>query len=165
MAEHMTRRTIYMTTLAVAVTIFVVAVARQFVQTPPESGAAFLDITDERLVAQGAELYVTHCAACHGADLEGEPNWRERRDDGTLPAPPHDETGHTWHHPDEVLYNITRYGMEPYAPEGYVSAMPAFDDVLTGEETKAVLTFIKSQWPEHIRNHQERINAQHLDSR
>ena len=29
-----------------------------------------------------------------------------------LPAPPHNETGHTWHHPDEMLFAITKYGRE-----------------------------------------------------
>ena len=53
-------------------------------------------------IAQGEDLYREYCAACHGADLEGQPDWRSAGPDGVLPAPPHDETGHTWHHPDGV---------------------------------------------------------------
>ncbi|MCY4361382.1 MAG: c-type cytochrome, partial [Gammaproteobacteria bacterium] len=48
-----------------------------------------------RDVSAGQTLYQEQCAACHGANLEGQPNWRSANDDGTLPAPPHDETGHT----------------------------------------------------------------------
>ena len=59
------------------------------------------------LLAEGAQLYAQHCASCHGSQLEGQPNWRERLPNGRLPAPPHDDSGHTWHHPDHVLFAIT----------------------------------------------------------
>lgn len=28
-------------------------------------------------LARGGKLYAQHCAACHGAKLEGQPNWRQ----------------------------------------------------------------------------------------
>jgi mono/diheme cytochrome c family protein len=103
-------------------------------------------------LAAGAEIYARHCAACHGANLEGQPNWRERRPDGRLPAPPHDASGHTWHHSDEVLFNITKFGMvPPYAPRDYPSDMPAFKDKLTDEEIRAVLAYIESRWSDEVR--------------
>lgn len=46
------------------------------------SGAEGLDI------AEGEALYAEACAACHGAQLEGQPDWRTRGPDGRLPAPP-----------------------------------------------------------------------------
>ena len=102
---------------------------------------------DARQIATGARLYAEHCATCHGADLEGQANWRERRSDGKLPAPPHDETGHTWHHPDDVLFAITKNGLVwPQAPKGYESDMPAFAETLSDEEIWAVLAYIKSHW-------------------
>jgi mono/diheme cytochrome c family protein len=88
-----------------------------------------------------------HCAACHGVKLEGQPDWRRRLPNGRLPAPPHDESGHTWHHPDSVLFGITKNGLlPPYAPTGYESDMPAFGDKLADEEIWAVLAYIKSRW-------------------
>lgn len=106
------------------------------------------DAVDQRTVQQGAALYAQHCAACHGAKLEGQPNWRQRLPSGRMPAPPHDESGHTWHHPDEVLFGITKEGLVPgkYAPPGYESDMPAFAGKLTDEEIRAVLAFIRSHW-------------------
>jgi mono/diheme cytochrome c family protein len=103
---------------------------------------------DPAKVAAGAKVYAQHCAACHGARLEGQPNWRTRLPNGRLPAPPHDESGHTWHHPDDVLFGITRYGLVPgrYAPSGYQSDMPAFDGQLSDDEIWAVLAYIKSHW-------------------
>lgn len=58
---------------------------------------------DLKVVDLGKKVYDANCASCHGVKLEGEENWRERGPDGLLPAPPHDETGHTWHHPDALL--------------------------------------------------------------
>ncbi|MPZ46491.1 MAG: c-type cytochrome [Betaproteobacteria bacterium] len=98
-------------------------------------------------LALGEKIYAQHCAACHGAKLEGEPDWRRRLPNGKLPAPPHDESGHTWHHPDEVLFAITKHGMVwPNAPKDYKSDMPAFGGTLSDQEIWAVLTFIKSHW-------------------
>src|SRR5947209_5586307 len=69
------------------------------------------DPRDGLRVAQGARIYAQDCAACHGARLEGQPEWRRRLPNGRLPAPPHDESGHTWHHADRVLFAITKNGM------------------------------------------------------
>lgn len=98
-------------------------------------------------LALGGKLYAQHCASCHGASLEGQPNWRSRLPNGRMPAPPHDESGHTWHHPDEVLFGITKHGVvPPYAPPGYQSDMPGFSGTLTDEEIRAVLAYIASHW-------------------
>jgi mono/diheme cytochrome c family protein len=105
------------------------------------------DPRDTARVALGAKLYSQHCAACHGPKLEGQPNWRRPLPSGRLPAPPHDESGHTWHHPDHVLFAITRNGLvPPYAPKDYESDMPPFAGKLSDDEIWAVLAYIKSHW-------------------
>ncbi len=100
------------------------------------------------VVAAGAKVYASHCAACHGAKLEGQPDWRNRLPNGRLPAPPHDESGHTWHHPDDVLFGITRHGLVPgqYAPQDYQSDMPAFAGKISDDEIWAALAYIKTYW-------------------
>ncbi len=113
--------------------------------TPGEDARA--DPRDAVRVARGAKLYAQHCAACHGARLEGQPDWRRRLSSGRLPAPPHDESGHTWHHADAELFGIAKHGLvPPYAPPGYASDMPAFAGTLSDEELWAVLAYIKSHW-------------------
>ena len=98
-------------------------------------------------VKLGSRVYAQHCASCHGAKLEGQPNWRQRRSNGRLAAPPHDESGHTWHHPDYVLFAITKNGMTPpYSPKDYESDMPAFGGRLSDEEIWAVLAYLKTHW-------------------
>jgi mono/diheme cytochrome c family protein len=105
------------------------------------------DPGDAGRVALGERVYAQHCASCHGARLEGQPHWRSRLPNGRLPAPPHDATGHTWHHADALLFAITKQGLAPpYAPAGYESDMPAFGRTLSDDEIWAVLAFIKSRW-------------------
>lgn len=113
---------------------------------------------DPGYVARGQELYQAACASCHGAKLEGQANWRERGPDGLLPAPPHDPSGHTWHHPDGVLFNLTKFGVAPYAGPDYRSAMPAFENKLSDDDIIAILSYIKSTWPTEIRRRQDAIN-------
>lgn len=107
------------------------------------------DPADARQVALGERVYREHCAACHGVDLEGQPDWQTRKADGRLPAPPHDETGHTWHHADAMLFRITKEGVAAIVP-GYESDMPAYAEVLTDEEIWSVLAYIKSRWSRDI---------------
>lgn len=115
---------------------------------------------DPLVLASGAALYRARCAACHGAQLEGQPNWRRVDATGRFPAPPHDASGHTWHHPDELLFRITKYGVAKASNlKGYNSAMPAFEGELTDQEIVVVLSWIKAQWPPDVRKHQEEVNA------
>lgn len=114
---------------------------------------------DLRRIALGQTVYQDNCASCHGAKLEGQANWRTRNDDGKLPAPPHDESGHTWHHSDQHLFNITKYGLKPpLVPTSYKSDMPSFENILSDDEIWAVLAFIKSTWSPKVRARQDRIN-------
>ncbi|AMO23538.1 c-type cytochrome [Ramlibacter tataouinensis] len=118
-----------------------------------------LQPADAAVVAAGRKVYEAHCAACHGMQLQGQPNWRERDSNGRLPAPPHDASGHTWHHTDEVLFRITKMGVAKAANlKDYDSGMPAYDGVLTDAQIVAALSFIKSQWPPEIRRRHDELN-------
>lgn len=123
--------------------------------------APLLRTDDAQRLERGRTLYMAQCASCHGVNREGQANWRERGADGRLPAPPHDESGHTWHHPDEVLFRITRDGVAQAAgmPD-YVSSMPAYGGTLSDTEIVAVLSWIKSQWPARVRADHDDINRQ-----
>ncbi|MBA3325614.1 MAG: c-type cytochrome [Rhodobacteraceae bacterium] len=114
-------------------------------------------VTREQLVL-GQEVYAANCASCHGANLEGQPDWKRRLDSGRMPAPPHDESGHTWHHSDQALFTITRLGVGAIVP-GYESDMPAFGGVLSDAEIAAALAYIKSTWPKRERFFQADVTA------
>lgn len=110
------------------------------------------------LVSLGKEVYLDSCAACHGFNLEGQKNWRLRKPDGKLPAPPHDETGHTWHHPDQMLFDITKLGTQKVLGIEYKTDMIGFGDVHSDKEIWAALSYIKSTWPEDVRALHDGIN-------
>lgn len=114
------------------------------------------EAVDGVTIRLGQEVYVEACATCHGANLEGQPDWKRRLENGRMPAPPHDATGHTWHHADQDLLTITRDGLGAIVP-GYESDMPAFGDTLSDEEIRAVLAYIKSTWPEREREFQAEV--------
>ncbi len=140
-------------------TVVAVIVAGVAASRPWQHFGQRIDPMDAAAVEMGRQLYQHHCAECHGADLRGEPDWRIRKPNGELPAPPHDETGHTWHHSDEHLFAMTKHGMSRFAPPDYRSAMPSFVGRLTDREIRAVLAYVKSTWPAEIRLRQQQLNS------
>jgi len=150
--------------LAPTVAALVVSVGA-FVAYPRSAGendSIRLRPDDREIVAHGGAIYKARCAVCHGASLEGQPHWRERGPDGLLPAPPHDESGHTWHHPDELLFRITKHGFGKLTNMAdYRTAMPVYEGVLSDDDIVAVLSWIKAQWPQTVRERHDQINAQY----
>ncbi|MBT8410704.1 MAG: cytochrome c [Octadecabacter sp.] len=126
-----------------------------------ESGVSvnLFPYSDAQAVARGAQLYTENCAACHGASLEGQVDWRSPGENGRMPAPPHDETGHTWHHPDIQLFQIVKYGTAALVGNGYQSDMAAYGDMLSDRQILEVLAYIKSTWPEDIIERHNAMNA------
>ena len=119
-----------------------------------------LQPADFTITQIGRTIYQAQCAACHGAELQGQTeDWQKPDASSRLPAPPHDKTGHTWHHSDDLLFEITKYGPAAAAqmPE-YQSNMPAYEAILSDAEIIAVLSYIKSTWPKKEREWQDNLN-------
>lgn len=155
----MRRNAILLSAVAVSVVAAIAAFAQAQGGNVRAEDVTFLGqpVTSEQIVL-GQKIYADNCASCHGANLEGQPNWRRRLENGRMPAPPHDESGHTWHHSDQDLFAITKLGVGGVVP-GYESDMLAFGEILSDEDIVAVLAFIKSTWPERQRDVQARITA------
>ncbi len=145
----------------IAAVIIVLAIGAWFALAPSETDSRFADAKDPNVVDMGRKVYVSHCAQCHGVALEGQPNWRQSLPDGGLPAPPHDETGHTWHHADQVLFEITKYGRLKNSPPSALRRMPSFDGRLSDKEISSSLAYIKSNWPKQILDRQQSITARY----
>ena len=126
------------------------------------ASAAQADEVDPAVIAQGQALYAANCASCHGANLQGQPDWKHRLATGRMPAPPHDVTGHTWHHSDRDLFNLVKLGVAAVVGDGYESDMPAFGGKLSDDEIRAVLDYIKSTWPGRAQQAQAKITAADL---
>lgn len=91
-------------------------------------------------IAQGAQVYQTHCATCHGAKAEATPRWTKPEADGLYPPPPLNGTAHAWHHPFPILKKTIN--------EGTAGRMPAWQDKLSDQEVDAVIAWFQSLWPD-----------------
>ncbi len=120
---------------------------------------------ENRDIKQGQSLYLEQCASCHGANLEGQENWRIPNADGTLPAPPHNESGHTWHHDNALLFSYTKLGGEKALKRrgivDFKSGMPAFSEILSDAEIWNILAYIRSTWPARAQQVQASRNPPH----
>jgi mono/diheme cytochrome c family protein len=94
-------------------------------------------IPEGEAFSQAAALFAQHCAECHGANGEGQ------QPDPYAPgmAPPHNNDGHTWHHPDQVNFATVWNGTQQLGGK-----MPGFHDQLTADEVVLVLGYLKQWW-------------------
>ena len=113
---------------------------------------------DPVYVKMGEKVYLEQCASCHGVNLEGQVGWQDTMVDGMRLAPPHDKSGHTWHHPDEMLFSLTKYGFKAMINDDYKVSMPVYDGILSDEEIIASLSYIKSTWPDEVIEIHNKIN-------
>jgi len=126
---------------------------------PPHPERVHLQPSNAQTTEMGQRIYEANCASCHGVDLEGQPNWQRANADFTMPAPPHDETGHTWHHDDETLFKLTKYGLAALVKNpSQKSNMPTYEGVLEDSEITAVLSYIKSRWPDEVQRRHDQLN-------
>jgi mono/diheme cytochrome c family protein len=117
--------------------------------TPASTVATHGQETSAETVDTGAELYATHCQVCHG-DREGT---------GTSQgAPPHNESGHTWHHADAQLKDWIINGKLGFGP------MPAFEGKLTEPEADAILAYIKTWWAPEQRQTQADVSRRYQEA-
>ena len=122
---------------------------------------ALLSAANADTVELGQKIYAANCASCHGVDLKGDADWRSPDTEGFMPAPPHNKSGHTWHHTDDLLFEITKYGLAKIiGQKDYKTKMPIYEDILSDEEIIAALSYIKSTWPENIRQRHDKMNEQ-----
>lgn len=117
----------------------------------------FLAWHDAAVTGAGRDLYGEHCGLCHGMpDGTALP----ANSSSAASAPPHDETGHTWQHPDYALFQLIRDGVAVANCLPVDEAlMPRFRGIVSDQELVAILSYIKSTWPESVREHHDRVNV------
>ena len=118
-------------------------------ETPPAPTAEESQNTPEFL-SGGAQLYARNCSVCHG----------DRQGAGAIQGvPSHDETGHTWHHPDAQLKDWVLNGKL-----GFGQQMPGFNETLTEEHVEAILAFLKTWWTAEQRELQAGVSQRYQDA-
>ena len=120
---------------------------------------------DPLAASDGYFLYLDHCAACHGASLEGKEGWASSQGSDQPLAPAHDDSGHTWHHSDDELFEMTKFGFDRLMVwEDGRSGMPGYQDVLSDDEILSILVFIKGSWSPQSRAWQDQVNKLYKES-
>ena len=93
---------------------------------------------------------INNCINCHGVNLQGQKGWENELDaDGHRLAPPLNGTGHTWHHTDELLHRMIKYGFAKLI-KNYEGKMMGFGDKISDEGIDNILSYIKSYWKDDI---------------
>lgn len=117
-------------------------------------------------VEAGKVIFLKECAGCHGKHGQGAADWKVQNPDKTFPPPPHDASGHTWHHTDGLLFRLVRDGGKGMEDPGFKSAMPAYGRTLSDQEIVSVITYLKSLWqPEQRASQAEASRADPFPSR
>lgn len=110
---------------------------------------------DAEPIRAGRVIYQQSCATCHGAQGEGAPNWQLPNAQGEMPAPPHNEAGHTWKHADGMLYQIIQQGWRDPFNKTKRLTMPPFAGKLTPTQTRDVIAYLKTLWTSEQRRFQQ----------
>jgi S-disulfanyl-L-cysteine oxidoreductase SoxD len=118
----------------------------------------FADAANAASVAEGRLLYRRSCATCHGQRLQGQLLWEARDQFFGRRAPPHDQSGHTWQHSDDELFQITKFGRFSTTPPEVKSYMPAYAPFLSDDQILSVIAYIKATWPLGLRVSQALLN-------
>ncbi len=145
--------------MRITVWLAVVAVALLAACTSePEIRVRGERFNDEQL-ALGEQLYIQNCASCHGVNGEGQfPNAPLQPDaTGRLGAPPHNETGHTWHHGDGLLIRYVLEGGVSLMDPANFYPMPAFGDQLSETDVMSIIAYIKTMWTDEQRTRQQKV--------
>ncbi|MCA9915956.1 MAG: cytochrome c [Anaerolineae bacterium] len=115
-------------------------------QTPASESVIAPAVEGSETWNTGQTIYNLQCSTCHGINGEGQfPDAPLEKDiTGRYGAPPHNETGHTWHHDDDLIIRIIKEGGMGDPVNFYV--MPALGSVLSDTEIEAVIAYIKTMW-------------------
>ena len=148
---------IALVTAAIVVTAGCAIATRQRPLT--SESPATLPKLDPAQVARGRQVYLQQCAVCHGASAEGAPHWQTPDARGDLPAPPHNDSGHTWRHSDAQLRQVVRNGLrDPFNKTPKLTMPPFTKNRLSDRDVDAVLMYFKSLWSTEHRIYQEEEN-------
>ena len=93
----------------------------------------------------GQSLYSANCAFCHGDNLEGKLGWDKTYRKGRRPPTPLKEGGRIAQMTDRDVFDIIKYGGQPFSSDDYKNNMPGFEMQLDDKSIWAILAYIKSR--------------------
>lgn len=129
---------------------------------PTDSPERATAIATDPILQTGEQTYLRYCAHCHGYGGEGQPpaSAQNTINLGMNTVPPHNATGHTWQHPNQLLIEVIQTGIQN--PLDHFP-MPAFEGRLSDEEIAAVIEYIKLWWTDEQRQHQRAVTERRAE--
>ena len=138
--------------------IFLIIISFIFINVNSYAQSHYPITRDSKIaIVRGELLYNQYCASCHMPNLSGAKNWKGKDKDGHNLSPPLNGSGHTWHHSDELLHNIIKYGLVNLV-KNYKGKMVGFGDKMNDRQIDSVLSYIKSHWEDEIYDKQISIS-------
>lgn len=137
--------------------------AAPIASTPiPKEAIPTVDPTDTRM-ALAQDNYNSYCAHCHGYGGEGQPQDTaiRTRELGYSVVPAHDASGHTWEHPDQLLFEAIKYGIESPL---HLYPMSAYGDRMSDDEIFAVVDYLKRWWTDEQQAWQAQLSEQFAEN-
>jgi cytochrome c len=127
----------------------------------PREAVPTIDPASERLAA-GQRNYNTYCAHCHGYAGEGQhpATIEQTQTYGYNLVPAHDESGHTWQHPDQLLFEVTKYGIRN--PLNLYRMTP-FGSQLSDDDIFGVIDYMKTFWTDEQREYQQQLTDSYAE--
>lgn len=111
---------------------------------------------ENTVLARAQYNYNFYCAHCHGysGDGQGASSEQHTLSLGYKTVPRHDSQGHTWEHPDQLLYETIKYGVQ--SPLN-LYPMTEYGSRLTDDEIWGIIAYIKRFWTPQQQRHQREV--------
>lgn len=115
-------------------------------------------------LAAAQRNYNSYCAHCHGyvGDGQGAPSEERTLALGYKIVPRHDAQGHTWQHPDQLLFETIKYGVD--SPLN-LYPMVEYGSRLTDDDIWGIIDYLKRFWTNEQRAHQQRLTEEFAENR
>ncbi len=114
--------------------------------TPPAAGKDSVRPFSAESIARGAAVFQQRCAECHGPGGQGHPDWRPKRDDKLVVAPPLNGSGPAARRKKAELKKIITEGVSL----GGIPVMPKWNGRLNESDIDDVITWFQALWPPEV---------------
>ena len=117
-------------------------------ENPESSTGAESDSAHDRRFSpesllRGVRLYQELCAACHGPEAQGHPDWSNPK---VVAAPPLNGTGNAWKRSKQEMIAIIKKGANRHG----TAVMPGWSGRLSESDIDDIINWYQALWPPDV---------------